>query len=225
MERHDALQLVRTRNEFYHQSYHQILKVLILCGLVIVLLMGIIVYLVMNRTRPKYFAVTPSGQLTPVVTLSEPNLSPEVLLQWSKQAASAAYSYDFVNFRKELQAAANFFTPSGWKRYLYRLQQSRNIKAVEQYHYVVSGAVDPSGAQIVSSGLIKRDNRLFSSLAGRYAWQVRLPMTVTFENSERLSQQRLMVTMLVVRVPSIYSARGVAIARFNAKAISGGNNV
>ena len=44
----------------------------------------------------------------------KPNQSDSAALQWANQAAIASFTYNFVNYRDELQVLSGFFTADGW---------------------------------------------------------------------------------------------------------------
>ena len=204
MEQNEALETVHLRNDFYRDSYRRIMKTLLFSLCLITALVALLGYVVMNPPRPHYFAVDADGRITPIVSLDKPNLSPATLLQWSTQAALAAYSYNFVNYRKELQAASEFFTPNGWKQFIKAIQDSNNLSAITRKKLVMS-AVATGAPVIVWSGLLPNQH---------YGWRVQLPLLVTYQSSSELSQQALVISMLISRVDTLYSARGLGIEQF-----------
>src|SRR5262245_61831869 len=111
---HDAIELVRLRNNFYRDVYRRVLSELLIIVLVNLILGGSVIYMVMNPTKPQYFATTREGKLVRMYSLSQPIVSTSELLQWAATAATAANTYNFVNYRKELQSASEYFTPNGW---------------------------------------------------------------------------------------------------------------
>src|SRR5580704_16000336 len=101
----DAVEIVNLRRSFQRDSHR-----LVLLGLLIsVILNAILVisfgYIVTHPPSPQYFATTINGRITPLVPLDQPNMPPSTLLQWANAAAIAAYTYNFVNYRQELQSA------------------------------------------------------------------------------------------------------------------------
>ncbi len=199
-----AVVAVHTRNEFYRDSHRQVLRVLLLSASVSFVAIGILLYIVLHPPAPKYFAVTADGRLIPLVALSEPNLSPPSVLQWANQAAVAAYSYNFVNWRSELQAASQFFTPNGWESFIQALSDSNNLTAIQKKRLIVS-AVAQGAPVILDQGV---------SSMGRYYWKVQMPMLVTFQSASQISTQKIVVTMLIVRVSTLRSVRGIGIEQF-----------
>src|SRR5262245_58488610 len=143
----NALELVRLRNEFYRDSYRRVMMILLLAILVIFILAGSLTYVLTHPPAPRYFATDSTGRIIPLIPLDRPNLSTSALLQWANSAAVAAFTYNFVNYRQELQAASEFFTPEGWQAFIQSLQQSNNLSAVIAKKLVVSAVA--TGAPVV----------------------------------------------------------------------------
>lgn len=199
----NALELVRIRNEFYRDNYRRVLAILLFALMIIFLLVGALIYVVTHPPAPKYFATNTSGRIVPLVPLDQPNLSTAALLQWANTAAVAAFTYNFVNYRSELQAASEFFTPEGWQAYLESLQASDNLTAVRAKQLVVSAVA--TGAPVITQQGVVSD---------RYTWQVQMPMLVTYQSASQVTQQSLMVNMVITRISTLDSPRGIGIAQF-----------
>jgi intracellular multiplication protein IcmL len=194
---------VTLRRQFYKDSQRRVMMALLLSMLLNFILGGIFIYIVMNPPEPKYFATTVNGRITPLFPLDQPNQSDSAVLQWANQAAIAAFSYNFVNYRKELQAASGFFTPQGWSEFLRALETSNNLDAVRVKKLVVS-AVATRAPIILQKGILN----------GRYSWRVQMPILVTYQSASEFSQQTNVVTMLITRVSTLNSPRGIGIAQF-----------
>jgi intracellular multiplication protein IcmL len=207
----DTLEVVRLRNDFYRDNYRRVMSMLLLSSLVIVILVCAVVYVVLNPPAPKYFATDAQGRIIRLTPIDEPNLSEEALLQWANIAAVAAYTYNFVNYRQELQAASEFFTPDGWQKFIQALQSSNNLNAVIAKKLVVT-AVATDAPVILQRGVLN----------GRYSWRVQIPLLVTYQSASQISQQNVVVTMLITRISTLNSARGIGIAQFVA---SGGSTI
>lgn len=199
----DALVAVTLRNEFYRDSYRKVMIALLLCIFIILSLIGAFVYIITHPPAPQYFATTTDGRITPLVPLDQPNLSQSALLQWANTAAVAAYTYNFVNYRQALQEASNYFTPDGWSGFLSALKDSNNLDAVLSKKLIVS-AVATGAPVVLGQGL----------LDGIYSWKVQMPMLITYQSASQFSQQSVTVTMLITRISTLNSARGIGIAQF-----------
>ena len=199
----DSLQMVNLRNTFYRDGQHKLFIVVLLSVLANSLLGLMLIYIVTHPPAPKYFATSINGRITPLVPLDEPNQSDASILQWANQAAIAAFTYNFVNYRTELQSASGYFTADGWQQFLSALKDSNNLDAVKAKKLVVS-AVASSAPVFLQKGILN----------GRYAWRIQMTVLVTYQSASEFSQQNLTVTMLVTRIDPLNSPSGIGIAQF-----------
>jgi intracellular multiplication protein IcmL len=199
----DALTAVTLRNDFYRDGQRKMMVMLLLSFISNVLMALLLVYLMTHPPAPKYFATSINGRITPLFALNEPNQSDSAVLQWANQAAVAAFTYNFVNYRTELQASSGFFTSEGWTQFLTALEDSNNLDAVRVKKLIVS-AVATSAPIILQKGILN----------GRYSWRVQMPMLVTYQSASEFSQQRNVVTLLISRISTLNSPRGIGISQF-----------
>ncbi|KTD53373.1 protein IcmL (DotI) [Legionella santicrucis] len=207
----DALTTVALRNTFYKDSQRKVVLALLIALLVNVILAFMLVYMITHPPAPKYFATSINGRITPLFPLNEPNQSDSAVLQWANQAAIAAFTYNFVNYRDELQASSGFFTPEGWDQFLNALQQSNNLDAVKAKKLIVS-AVATRAPIILQKGVLN----------GNYSWRVQMPILVTYQSASEFTQQNNVVTMLITRVSTLNSPRGIGISQFVVGPAAGG---
>ncbi|HAU4072803.1 TPA: type IV secretion protein DotI [Legionella pneumophila] len=207
----DALTVVALRNKFYKDSQRKVILALLIAIVVNVVLASLVVYMITHPPAPKYFATSINGRITPLFPLDEPNQSDSAVLQWANQAAIAAFTYNFVNYRDELQASSGFFTAEGWDQFLGALEQSNNLDAVKAKKLVVS-AVTTRAPIILQKGVLN----------GRYSWRVQMPILVTYQSASEFTQQNNVVTMLITRVSTLNSPRGIGISQFVVGPASGG---
>jgi len=207
-----GVELVMLRNNFYRDNFRRLMVLCLLLMAVIAGLMGYIFYQEQNKPRPTYFATTTDGKLIKLIPLNQPNLKTNALLQWATEAGTAAYTYDFVNYRKALQDIREYFTKRGYQNYLKALKESTNLEAVKSKKLVVSAV--PTGAPVVLKEGVTANNK--------YAWQVQFPMLITYQSASDTVRQNIVVTMLITRVNTLESEKGVGIASFVVRVTSGG---
>jgi intracellular multiplication protein IcmL len=207
----DALTAVALRNTFYRDGQRKMVLILLVSMAVNFVLASILVYVITHPPAPQYFATSINGRITPLFPLNEPNQSDSAVLQWANQAAIAAFTYNFVNYRSELQASSGFFTSDGWDQFLTALEQSNNLDAVKAKKLIVS-AVATRAPIILQKGLLN----------GSYAWRVQMPILVTYQSASEFSQQNNVVTMLITRVSTLNSPRGIGISQFVVGPATGG---
>lgn len=201
---------VIARNEYYRDGFHKLFFALLISVILNLISCISVYYVYKHPPEPVYFATSVNGRIMPLVPLNEPNSSDGVILQWANIATVAAYSYNFVNYRTELQSASEFFTAEGWSTFLDALKESNNLEAVISKKLVVT-AVATRSPVILQKGI----------LSGRYSWRIQIPILVTYQSASEFSQQNLVVTMLVTRVSTLNNPKGVGIAQFVSAPYSG----
>lgn len=199
----DALEIIRLRNNFYRDNYRKVTGALLIAMIIIIVLSVALGYVVTHPPAPQYFATDSQGRIVELTPLDEPNLSQTALLQWANTAAVAAFTYNFVNYRQSLQGASDYFTPDGWQSFIQALNESNNLNAVIAKKLVVT-AVATYAPVVLQQGV----------LDGRYAWRIQIPLLVTYQSASQFTQQNVIVTMLITRISTLDSARGVGIAQF-----------
>ena len=199
----DAVELVRLRNNFYRDNYRRLVVSLMVLLVVVVALVGAVFYQIANRPEPKYFATTVDGRIMPLFSLSEAMLSPGELLQWAHRASISAYTYNFVNYRDAMQQLQNQFTADGWRYYENALRTARTLEMVIAKKLVVSAVA--TGTPVILDQAV---------ISGRYSWKVQVPLLVTYQSPNEQTQQAMIVTMIVSRVPTVDMPKGIAIVSF-----------
>lgn len=168
-------------------------------------------YVVFNPPQPQYFATSVNGRVTPLVALDQPNQSDSAVLQWANQAAIAAFTYNFVNYRDELLAASRYFTAAGWQQFTDALTQSNNLDVVKAKKLIVSAVATRTPI------ILRKD-----TLNGVYSWRIQMPILVTYQSASEFYQQNNVVTMLVTRISTLESPRGIGISQFIVTPATGG---
>lgn len=193
---------VTRNNDFYRNSYNSIITALIVEIVVLLILVSVVLYQIFHRPLPLFTAATPKGQRMQLIASTEPNLLSSTLIRWASKAAVAAYTFDFVNYNKEIALARPYFTESGWQDY--QSSVSGVIGVITQNQLFVNGVV--SGTPVISNQ---------GELPGRgYTWRIQIPFLVTYQSAEQTSQQSYIVVLTVVKVPTTQSPTGIGIDQF-----------
>lgn len=200
---------VTLQTQFYRDNYP---RFILFCFLVLLISAGSILLNIVQllyRAEPLYFATekTSDGQMTFVkmIPLTEPNLSTETLLQWATQAATACYTYDFNRMQDQIPKLKRYFTSQGFQQYTDALEKSGQLKIVKEKQLVVSSV--PIGAPVIL-------REALSPILNRHAWQIQLPLLVSYQSASDIIKQELTVTLLIIRVDTLESSKGIGIAQF-----------
>ncbi|MEO0394159.1 MAG: type IVB secretion system apparatus protein IcmL/DotI [Pseudomonadota bacterium] len=204
--RQDAVQTVMMRHEFYRDRFRWMLYALVAMSIGNIFAAYTIYYLANDRPEPRYFATRTDGALIRLVPLNEPMLTQSAILSWAGKASTDAFTFDFVNFRQQLQEAAQAFTPDGWRSFLQALEDSRNLDAVRSRKLIVNAALQ--GAPVIlTEGVVN----------GVYSWRIEMPIVVAYRSANEVQRQNLLVNMTVSRVPTLEFPEGVGITQFVAR--------
>jgi intracellular multiplication protein IcmL len=187
----DALVLVHTRNQFYRGKFRFVLSVYVLS-------------LVKNPTEPLYFPADSVGRLLPDIPSSIPNMSNQEVVNWTIEAVESAYSYDYVNYRSQLQNSQKYFTNFGWRTYMDALRKSNNISALKERQYVIIAKV------VGPPKLIRQD-----LIQGAMAWKFEMPVLITyltppFGEKDKFTNAWI-ITVIVQRQNALQSYKGLGI--------------
>ena len=201
-----GLEIVMMRNNFYRKNYRKMVVVSLMLTLICGGLTGFIFYQYKTRPTPKYFATTEDGKILVLDELSAQSKTDNELFAWAKEAAIASFTYDFRNWRTEIQAAKIYYTPAGHRQLLKAITESRNLTAVKKKKLATFVEMSSTKPKIIDQGV--------QQSTGRYTWIIEFPMRVTYLNSNHPTDtivQNLTMKMTISRVPIWDSSIGIGI--------------
>ncbi len=191
----------------YRNRYRKALSTLKILAIAAIALLTVL--FVVNKSTPsqKFYATTMGGQVVPLQPLSIPVVSNDFITQWASLAVRQAYNLDFVKYQDQLAGAKKYFTNSGWESFQGALDHAGVIKTITDQKLISTAAV---------TGPVVIDN--FGVVAGRYVWKIRMPLLITYGSASESAKQKLTVSMIVMRVPSLDSPQGIEINNFETSA-------
>lgn len=195
------------RLAFYKKYFGHLIWAVIIAIAVIGILVAAFVVVKNQRVEREYFAVdSQTGRLVPMVPLSEPYISRPALLTWVQECVTGANTYDFVNYQRQFQQNSQCFTADGWQQFMTAVERAGTLETVKSQR-LVAGAVANGAPVITREGLRK----------GTYTWEIEFPITVTYQGGQSgrtTISQRLLVTLMVSRVPTFEKKEAVGIAQY-----------
>ncbi len=196
------LDLENRPNAFYRNYYQLLIMILISAIFMMLFAVGLVYYQVFHRPVPEFNAQAVNGQHMTLMAFNEPNLRPANLLKWAGKAAVAAYSFDFVNYGKQIALARPYFTADGWTAYQQAV--AGVIQRVTKDQLFANGVI--SGTPVISNQ---------GPLPGHgYTWRVQLPFTVTYQSADKSQTESYIVVLMIVKVPTNENPDGIGIDRF-----------
>lgn len=189
-------------SNFYRDYYHYFFYLMMMTILLLLIIVGLVLYQIANRPLPEFAAKQADGKTMSLVSFNEPNLLPDTILRFASKAAVTAYTFDFVNFEKQLALARPFFTEAGWADF--NASISRVVSTIVQNQLFVSGVV--AGTPVISNqGPLPEKG---------YVWRVQIPFLVTYQSANSSSQRDYYVVLTIIHVPTSVNPQGIGIDQF-----------
>lgn len=190
------------RHEIFQRGFTKMATALVLLGATTVLSTGTSWWVISHKPEPKYFIAQPDGRITKIVPVSHPYLTNGAVTNFAVEAVTNALTLDFSNYKKELSAASEYFErPDGWNNFLKALTDSKTLEMIEKKSLV--STVVANRATVVQSGV--QD--------GVYTWIVQVSVTITYQSASEQTSETHLAEMVIKRLPTWQSARGVGITR------------
>jgi intracellular multiplication protein IcmL len=196
----EKLEVVRLKDDFYKDGFFKILIALFTIITAVAFLFGLSIYLYTSKPAPVYFSTDDEWRILPPIPLDQVYLSTADLAQWVSDVLPNAFTYDFINYTKQLEGVAQYFTENGWQKFLEQVNTYANYNTVMASKSFINAR--PAGAPfVISQGL----------LDGRYAWWIQMPLNVNNITAEKSNMQALSIRALIVRVPTLNNIYGIGI--------------
>jgi len=168
---------------------------------VLVFFTGIFVFIQIQKApAPKYFPLTKENQLLQHEPLNSPKYPEHTVLSWIEAVVTDGFSYNFKTFDLLPEQMRVYFTQAGLKSYFTVLHNQGESQRVLDNRLVLSAS--PYEVPEIRSSAVYE---------GRFSWSVRLPLLLTYQGVRYLYRKRLVVDILVARVPMTESPYGLKI--------------
>lgn len=199
----ESQELQFEKNTLYRDHYRTALAGALLMALVCAALAALLSVMTLFPSQPKYYATTTTGVTVPLHSLSEPVVTKSYLVQWASLAAQNSYNLNFNDYKDQIQAESQYFTPDGFNKYQQALKDSGLLSQVIDNKLVMNAIV--SGDVVIIKEFMS---------GGRHNWVVQLPMLVTFQSASQTKRMHVMVTMRVQRVAALDAENGIQISDY-----------
>jgi hypothetical protein len=138
------------------------------------------------------------------VTLPSAHSTFKNLTSWLTDAISETYTFGFTNFHEQIAKSEQYFTEDGYRSYLNALKMNNTEKEIITKRIEV--ATIPLQTPVLING---------GTFGNSEFWRFRVPVLVSIQGGKEPVVERYMVEVLMIRVPSYISYKGIAIAEYN----------
>lgn len=188
----------------YHNDSLNILNVLLLALVVLVAALGLFILVqISTKPSPLHFRLNNNLQIIDPVPLDQQGITTPALINWVNEFMMKAFSFNYSNSQKQISKLDEYLSEAAMKIYTEMLASNEDFQSIYINKFVV--AVTPRSAPEILVAKAFKD---------RYAWQILLPVTITFSNALLKANLYVDFNFLVWRVPESESDLGIKIATF-----------
>lgn len=188
-------------NGFYRDHYHRVIVILMIVFACTVGCVAFLLYQFVTRPLPEFMAAADTQKMV-LTPFEKPNLLPETIVRWASKAATAAYTFDFVNYNAQINAVRPYFTDAGWVDY--NNSVSKLIGNIVQSQIFVYGII--AGTPVISNQGELPDKG--------FVWRVQIPFLVTYQSNGPMVKKKFFVILSIVEVPTSVNPQGIGIDQF-----------
>ena len=191
-----------------HRDAHRAWRRAALGLLVVVIALAAAVVALVLRDRPadRVVAATPDGRLIELTQLNEPVMTQAALQSWVVTAVTESFTLGFHDYQLRAGQVREYFTEQGYAGYTEQLAESRMLERIRKFQQVTSAVA--RGAPVITKATLWQ---------GRAVWTVETPLLLTFHAGNREEVERLLVTVLVMRVEREERPAGIGIQQLVAE--------
>lgn len=161
---------VMLNNFTLYSIYRKLIALSIMATLLLFFNIGGLFFFTNEEIEPRYTSMNEGGSIYKSAPLTEPYVSESELLKDAQELTGILYTYDYINYPKQIPKAEQYFSPRGWKSYQDALSQSKNMELVKSEKAIVSVSIE--GTPNVAR---KRLNP-----QGYYEWEVIVPAKIIY---------------------------------------------
>lgn len=159
-----------------------------------------------DRRDNVYLVADEDGRLVDMVPISRPNMADEDVAAWTVSAITDLMSFDFANYRGQLQDARYDLTGRGWRSFEEMLSDGASgiATAVLRNKFVVT-TVPTGPARVAEKGVLTTER------GSRFVWTVEVPVLLSYRSDRREIETDLMMRVTVIRMPEFVHEDGLGI--------------
>jgi intracellular multiplication protein IcmL len=156
-----------------------------------------------TRAPVHFFAKPTTQEVFKLTALERPNVSAAALLSWATLAATATFTFDFVNYNESLNELRDYFTVMGYENFVTSLEEAGTLSTIDAKKLVLTCVA-------IGSAIITGENEK----AGIHSWNIQIPVLVRYQSADTNETRLKLVSLLVTQVPTKDAPKGIGISQY-----------
>ncbi len=160
------------------------------------------------RSPRQFFGQLPNGTHVELTPLDRPNVSTKALLSWATLAATATFTFDFVNYKTQLNNLSDYFTIDGYYNFLTSLEAAGTLATIEDKKLVLSAVAIGPAIVLTEEGQ-----------SSNQTWRIQVPLLVRYQSANVNENRIQVVEVLITQVSTRDAPKGIGIAQYIAREV------
>lgn len=206
-DKNTPFESVIIRNESLYSIYRKLISLSLITFIAVIIAIISTVQIYKMKVPPRYIPLDVENRLLPTIPLDKPNITNGEVGQLALEAVKAINTYDYINWKEELQKTEIYFTPKGWNDYWDQFKLIGTLNTVQSQKMIVS--ID------VTSNMTVPHQKVVN---GIYTWLVEIPVQITYyankSDATGNNVQTGTIILQIERVPTAINPTGAAISSY-----------
>lgn len=185
-------------------EYKNKLGILFFCSFIIILISLLVLLSFPEEKKNKFVQVNEeNSNVYYISSKTLPNQSPKVIQRLATDIVKKSYTFNYLEWEKEIKHLNPYFTDEGWEVFYRTLENSTLMQSVQKNQLAVS-ATPIDKAVIIKTG----------SVLGNPIWMVEVPIMLSFTGNIKTVSQNILVNVTIERIPTTSNELGLGVSKF-----------
>lgn len=203
----NPMESVIIRNESLYSIYRKLIALSFVTFVAVIIAIVSTVQIYKMKVPPRYIPLDVENRLLPTVPLDKPNITNGEVGQLALEAVKAINTYDYINWKEELEKTEIYFTPKGWNAYWDQFKLIGTLNTITSQKMIVS-------IEVTSNMTVPHQK----VVNGIYTWLVEIPVKITYyahkKDAAGNNVQTGKIILQIERVPTTINPSGAAISSY-----------
>lgn len=203
----NPIESVIIRNESLYSIYRKLIALSLITFIAVIIAIISTIQIYKMKVPPRYIPLDVENRLLPTVPLDKPNITNGEVGQLALEAVKAINTYDYINWKEELEKTEVYFTPKGWNAYWDQFKLIGTLNTITSQKMIVS--ID------ITSNMTVPHQKVVN---GIYTWLVEIPVKITYyahrKDAPGNNIQTGKIILQIERVPTTINPTGAAISSY-----------
>lgn len=185
----------------FNKILMSLLRIIVLISLIMAIYLLI---LTMNPAKRDYFEII-DDKAIPIYYVNKPIVTNNILLDWSRRAATNIYSFNFLEYEKNLSDVKKYFTVDGYNAFMGSLSGPTGLLTTVKLKKLMVNSV-----LCAAPSILKHEDTIIDR-EENHLWKIKVPIIVEYTSPSEIKNEVAIVELIVQLSSSMLHPQGIAI--------------